>query len=177
MKYYFPIDITKWQLILDKFKNIELPKTELSIVLSSFEKLWLAEQILPDIKALTKKDHQITIAIIFIQPPKMVGNIHVDGIRADRLGHPNWSLNIPLTNTQATMSWYTGEYKINLKTDDKVTNLPYLILDWNNSPVVADTALIDSPVIVHIGTPHSVVNQSDQTRMILSVRFSPDLFE
>jgi hypothetical protein len=173
MRYLRPITITKWQTIQDKFKDKALLFADkINLVLPAEERAWVAEQILPDIIAFTKLEHKITNAIIFIQPPKLKGIIHVDGIKPNREGHPNWAVNIPITSSDAEMSWYEGAYT--LKTEDR-HGLAYLDIVWHHGPNLAKTVKVDKPMIVDIDTPHSVTNFSNHTRLILSVRFSPDL--
>ena len=116
--------------------------------------------------------HRISKAIIFVQPPQLKGIIHVDGIHASRVGHPNWALNIPITNSDAEMYWYQGNYSLKA---EHSKGLPYLDIEWTYGPNIAKTIKINHPMIVNIDTPHSVTNFSNHTRMILSVRFSPDL--
>lgn len=173
MKYTQPITITKWQAIQDKFKDKELfAVNKRNMVLSADERNWIAEQILPDVNAFTGTEHKVANAIIFIQPPKLKGVIHVDGIKPGRVGHPNWAVNIPLTTSDAEMYWYEGNYT--LKTEDN-QGLAYLDINWTYGPNLAKTVKVNCPIIVNIDTPHSVTNFSNHLRMVLSVRFTPDL--
>jgi hypothetical protein len=173
MKYTCPITITNWQAIQDKFKDKELIAfNKRSIVLSAEEQNWVGEQILADINKFTGKEHKVANAIIFVQPAKLKGIIHVDGIKPGRVGHPNWAVNIPLTSNDAEMSWYEGNYI--LKTEGN-QGLAYLDITWTYGPNIAKTVKVDRPIIVNIDTPHSVTNFSNQLRMVLSVRFTPDL--
>ena len=173
MEYAHPITITNWQVIQDKFKDKEsVAFNKRNMVLSADERNWIAEQILPEINTFTGIEHKVSNAIIFIQPSNLKGVIHVDGIKPGRVGHPDWALNIPITNSDAEMSWYEGNYA--LKTEG-TQGLAYLDILWTYGPNLAKTVKVDQPMIVNIDTPHSVTNFSDHLRMILSVRFSPDL--
>jgi len=173
MKYLCPITITKWQAIQDKFKDkVLLFADKRALILSAEEREWVAGQILVDINTFTGLEHKVANGIIFIQPPKTKGIIHVDGIKPAREGHPNWALNIPITSSDAEMSWYEGAYT--LKTEDN-RGLAYLDIIWHHGPDLAKTIKVDRPIIVNIDTPHSVTNFSNHTRLILSIRFSPDL--
>ena len=173
MKYIHPITITNWQVIQDKFKDKEsVAFNKRNMVLSAEERHWIAEQILPDINEFTGIEHKVSNAIIFIQPPKLQGVIHVDGIKPGRVGHPNWALNIPITDSDAEMSWHEGDYTL---TAEDNQGLAYLDIVWTSGPNLANTVKVDRPMIVNIDTPHSVTNFSNHIRMILSVRFSPDL--
>jgi hypothetical protein len=175
-----PIDLTKWPLIKDYFKDkVELfpyPYNKLSLILTPLETEWLAQQILPDIELITKKKHKIHRAIIFMQPPNLVGGVHVDGIHPERTNNVNWAVNIPLTNTPAEMFWYNGEYKLILKDGDR-SGVPYLTLDWLSKSEIDETIIVDKPVIIYIEKPHNAKNLTDEIRLILTVRFTPDLFE
>jgi len=173
MEYTRPIAITNWQAIQDKFKDKEsIAFNKRNLILSKEERNWIAEQILPDVNAYTGIEHTVTNAIIFIQPSKLKGVIHVDGIKPGREGHPNWAVNIPITNSDAEMYWYEGTYT--LKTEDN-HGLAYLDINWTYGPNVAKTVKVDRPIIVNIDTPHSVTNFSNHLRMVLSIRFNPDL--
>jgi hypothetical protein len=173
MTYSRLITITNWQSIQNKFKNTALLFADKrNLILSAEERAWVAEQILPDINTFTGLEHKVANAIIFIQQPKTKGILHVDGIKPGRAGHPDWAVNIPITTSDAEMSWYEGDYT--LKTKDN-RGLAYLDIAWTYGPNLAKTVKVDHPMIVDIDTPHSVTNFSDHVRMILSVRFSPDL--
>lgn len=173
MEYYRHANIVNWNLIkkklIDKLKIVTYQK---QIMLSNEEKQWLSAHILPDITALTNKQHKITHAILFIQQPKSENSIHVDGITADRAHHPDKALNIPITESNAEMSWYEGVYSLNIKDSQ---GLAYLDIDWIHGPNLVKTVTVDQPMIVNINKPHKVVNFSNHTRMILSIRFSPDI--
>jgi hypothetical protein len=173
MTYSHLSTITNWQAIQDKFKDKALLFADKrNLILSAEEQAWVAEQILADINTFTGLEHKVANGIIFIQPPKTKGIIHVDGIKPGREGHPNWALNIPITSSDAEMFWYDGAYT--LKTEDN-RGLAYLDIIWHHGPDLAKTIKVDSPIIVNIDTPHSVTNFSNHTRLILSIRFSPDL--
>jgi hypothetical protein len=173
MEYHRLVNIPTWNSIRDRFKNrIKNIKNQRQIVLSAEAKNWLSGQLLPDITALTNKRHTITYAILFIQQPKSECSIHVDGINPTREGHPDWALNIPITESDAEMSWYEGVYSLNTKDSQ---GLPYLDIEWLHGPNLAKTVKVDKPMFVNIDKPHKVVNFSNHVRMILSVRFSPDI--
>ena len=72
------------------------------------------------------------------------------------------------------MSWYDGDYKLSVTT--KPGGLPYLNVDWNSDPVEVASKIMFEPALVRVNIPHSVKNYSNQARMLLSIRFTPDLF-
>ena len=175
MEYHRPISISisNYNLIQEKLKDkLKIITIQKQILLSTEEKKWLSTQLLSEIESLTGKQHKITNAILFIQQPKAESSIHVDGISPIRLNHPNWALNIPITKSDAEMSWYEGVYSLNIKDSQ---GLAYLDINWQHGPNLAKIIKIDQPIIVNIDKPHKVVNFSNHVRMILSVRFTPDL--
>lgn len=173
MEYHHLINISNWESIKEKIKsNIKIVPHQRQVILSSNVKEWLSGQILTDITALTNKEHKITNAIVFVQEPKSECTIHVDGMDPTRKGAPNWALNIPITESDAEMSWYEGVYSLNIKDSQ---GLAYLDIDWIHGPNITKTIKVDKPVIVNIDTPHKVVNFSNHVRIILSIRFSPDI--
>ena len=172
-EYYRFINISNWNYIKDTLKErITVKPNQRQLILSQEIKEWLNSQISKDVTAFTSKEHQIINAIVFIQEPKSECSIHVDGLHPDRKGAPNWSLNIPLTESDAEMTWYDGPYSLNIKDSQ---GLPYLDIDWQYQPNLVETIKVDKPVIVNINKPHKVVNLSNHVRMILSIRFNPDL--
>jgi hypothetical protein len=173
MEYHRPISISNWNIIQEKFKEkLKVIIDQKQIILSNEEKKWLSTHLLPDVKLLTGKEHKITNAILFIQGPKTESSIHIDGLSPTRLNHPDWALNIPITDSDAEMSWYEGIYSLNIKDSQGLT---YLDIDWQHGPNLAKIIKIEHPIIVNIDKPHKVVNFSNHVRMILSVRFNPDI--
>jgi len=53
--------------------------------------------------------------------------------------------------------------------------LKLLKIKWKEEPKVIERALINEPTIVQVNVPHNVENLSDQQRLMLSIRFVPDL--
>lgn len=173
MEYYRIVSVSNWNLIQEKFiHKLNIIENQRQILLSAKEKKWLSDQLLPDIESITGKQHKITHAILFIQQPKSECSIHIDGIKPNRVDHPNWAVNIPITESDAEMSWYEGVYSLNIKDSQ---GLAYLDIDWRHGPNLAKTIKIDRPTIVKIDKPHKVVNFSNHIRIILSVRFNPDI--
>jgi hypothetical protein len=174
MKYSYPIEISNWQIIQDNFKSkIKDHYDKNYIVLSEEETTWLSEKLIQEINKFTGKKHIIFKAIIFIQTPKSSGPIHIDGIIPNDPKQIKWAVNIPLTNSDAEMSWYEGDYTLQT---ELVKGLPYLNILWHEDPHMAETVELDRPLIVNIDAPHRVKNFSDDYRAILSIRCSPNLF-
>jgi hypothetical protein len=174
MKYYNFITLDNWQIIQNKFLTNEniISSNKNIIMLSKNEQEWIGTQILQNINNFTQIEHKISNAIIFIQKPNIIGTVHVDGITPGRVGHPNWALNIPITNSDAEMLWYKGKYTLHSNDSHGVS---YLDIQWQSEPIVDCKIKVNKPVIVNIDAPHSVSNYSNNLRAILSVRFYPDL--
>lgn len=113
-------------------------------------------------------------AILFMVPPESKVNIHIDGYTAERKDASNYAMNIPIENCeQGVMHWYNGEYTL----EEKVTseNLKHLKIKWVDDPELVYSKIIDTPCIVKVDTPHNVENLGNKHRLILSIRFNPDL--
>lgn len=119
---------------------------------------------------LTVKDG----VIIFGVKPEASIRLHVDGLSLDRKHAKNYALNIPLANCDmGVMHWYNGDYTLTEQKTEEA--LQYLKLTWNSPPVIIDSAVIDTPTIVKVDIPHNVHNHSPKHRLILSLRFVPDI--
>jgi len=129
----------------------------------------------------------------------------VNNIINSRTGASDIALNIPIYNCgQGTMHWYGGakfsliEKEVNqekikkhgarVQTHDfglahnKMRSPPrsgrkkkFLKLTWEGEPVEIDHVLIDQPHLVRINVPHQTANASTDRRMMLSLRFDPEL--
>jgi hypothetical protein len=113
-------------------------------------------------------------AILFGNGPGQSAGIHIDGYSLERKNASNFALNIPILNCeQGYMNWYNGEYElVENKTKE---GLKLLKIKWKEEPKVIERALINEPTIVQVNVPHNVENLSDQQRLMLSIRFVPDL--
>lgn len=178
MRYHEPISLTNHQEIIDEFANYidrynDRPMD--LIMLSHHELEWLDQRIKDQVSAHVGHNTSPSYAFITIMAPHIIGGIHID---ADRLDPPkdqnNWAINIPILNcTQGIMHWYNGNTKVILKETPEGT--AYIQIENPNELVEVDQKLIDEPTIVRINTPHSVSNKSDNVRILLSIRFHPDL--
>ena len=112
--------------------------------------------------------------IIFGVKPESSIRIHIDGYNLNRTNASNYALNIPLEHSDmGIMHWYSGNYTLTEeKTEEK---LQYLKLTWNEPPTIIDATIIDTTKYVRVDTPHNVVNHSTKHRLVLSIRFEPDL--
>ena len=71
------------------------------------------------------------------------------------------------------MNWYSGEYTLSeTKTPE---GLALLKINWNCDPAIIESTVVDVPTIVKVNTPHNVDNRSNKHRLMLSIRWIPDL--
>ena len=113
-------------------------------------------------------------AILFGNGPGESAGIHIDGYSLERKNASNFALNIPILNCeQGYMNWYKGAY--DLVEDKTKEGLKLLKIEWKEEPEIIERALINQPTIVRVNVPHNVENLSDQQRLMLSIRFVPDL--
>jgi hypothetical protein len=118
----------------------------------------------------------VSNAIIFGIKPNSAIKLHVDGYTLNRDNARNYALNIPIAHCNlGVMHWYDGDYTL---IEDKTEEaLPYLKIIWNSAPHTLASAVIDRPTVVKVDVPHSVYNHSTEHRVILSLRFDPDIPE
>ena len=83
-------------------------------------------------------------------------------------GAVEWALNWPLTQTDSDMIWYDGTGATLCSHEGYGGLYTY---DESTVQEIARTQIIE-PTMVKIDVPHSVINRSDHTRMMLSFRFS-----
>lgn len=113
-------------------------------------------------------------AILFGNGPGQSAGIHIDGYSLERKNASNFALNIPILNCdQGWMNWYKGEY--DLVEDKTKEGLKLLKIEWKGEPEIIERALINEPTLVKVNVPHNVENLSNQQRLMLSIRFVPDL--
>jgi hypothetical protein len=176
MQLFKYIPIEAWQEIQNYFVNrIPAEKTQIGFNDSSEENAWLARLILPDLKKFTGNDHSLTTVMLFGQPPGAVQHEHIDGNKTNNPNDKSWALNIPIANcSQGEMFWHTGKFV--LETRRNPAGFPYLEIVWQETKQFLGSEVIDKPAIVRIDFPHYVVNSSDKHRIMLSARFTPDIY-
>ena len=178
MELYKRITLSNWQAIQERFSTLMPPVTSERIRgfdSSSEENAWLALQVLADLEQFTGKQHTLTTVMLFGQVAGNVQHEHVDGHVTDRRNDKSWALNIPIANCeQGEMFWNNGTYTLDPSINP--SGLDYLEINWKEKNFQG-SALIDSPTIVRVDIPHYVINHSDKQRLMLSLRFSPDLYD
>lgn len=134
---------------------------------------WVGNMLCSPLKKITGRDYKIKSAIVFAQAPGNVQELHVDGFSINRTGASNWALNLPISEV-GEMLWYSGQYHLTETANGQ--GLKYLELNWHEEPKVIERAQIDRPTIVRVDVPHQVINHSEGRRLIISVRFNPDIY-
>jgi len=178
MNLYNPIRLHQWSAIQDRYNAMFLNVVDDRLISwsgANGELPWLSNEILDDLIKAVNKPVRIKEIILFAQGPNNVQGIHVDGYSQTRQGSSSWALNIPVLNcTQGEMVWYQGDYTYTPAINE--SSIGYLHIDWKDGPHRLDSSIIDVPTIVKVDIPHNVINHSDKRRLMLSVRFTPDLF-
>ena len=177
MDYYKNIDFLDWQPFVDRYEHLISNAGQIhSGLLPPEEREWLQKQLGNHIDLITGRILKIKNAIMFYQVGDHQRTIHCDG--ADLKDHKEvtWALNIPIKNCEnSKMIWYSGEYELHPAQNPK--GLAYLRIDWKTEPVEVASCVVDRPTLVRITIPHNVINYSSSPRCVLSLRFSPDLFD
>jgi len=171
MLLYQRINIPQWSLIQETFSYLELPNTKVENCVFPLNPTEIAKlsKLLPIIP-----ERKIKFAAMFGQKPHAVQITHIDGYSTSRVGASNTALNIPIKSI-GQMTWYSGDYHLEEQADSS-SKIKYLNLNWLSEPSIKDIAVIDSPTIVRINVPHRVINLHNEPRIVISIRYSPDIF-
>lgn len=150
---------------------------------NSDEVKWIEEQIITDVNRFTGLNHKIKVAVL---GGLCSGNLlkeHIDGFNPPRPDACCYSLNIPIKNYENfVMEWYEGNYipkerqdKPNTDSQFVADEMQHLRPEWLGERKLKSSANILEPTIVQINIPHQVKNYSNKTRVVLAVRFTPDI--
>jgi hypothetical protein len=179
-QYYQPIDMDEydWKFIKN-YTMVNHVLNKETLVASYHLNSDTDRQMLKSMVQRTLVKHNfgncdVKSAILFMVPPHSKVNIHIDGYTAERKDASNYAMNIPIENCEeGVMHWYSGDYIL----EEKMTTekLRHLKIKWNSEPALVFSKVIDVPCIVKVDTPHNVENLGDKHRLILSIRFKPDL--
>jgi hypothetical protein len=192
--YYQGISLRNLRKIKDRYKNL-MPEVETGVTeiiefrKDSVEAQWIIDNILPDVEKYTGRKHQFHRAVIFGQGPNSHPIEHVDGFWPPKPDAIIWSLNIPIKNCEkGEMVWWGGKFDVSTisnapdydngfkpETRTDVKKLNSLQLTWHGDKHLIDRVVVDEPTIVKVDIPHQVINSSNKVRMLLAVRFTPDL--
>lgn len=174
MKYSRPIEIDRWQEIVERYQTrIADAKNYDAQVVARSEYEWLESIIQPSLKAITGLDHKIQVAVMFYMRPHTSRGIHLD-YHEPILGEQGtiWAINIPIANAECSeMRWYEGEYTQETTVNPKGSI--YKKLTWLTEPTVLETQPIVEPTLVYTEKPHDVINRSNFSRVLMSIRVYP----
>ncbi len=173
MDYYKEVNIPSWQTIQLYCQSKWNGEFTTSYSFLGEELAYLGSLLEPEIQQELNHTATIKSAIMFINPPEFVQDMHVDGFEISRRNSSNTALNLPILNCETgPMFWYGGEYFL---TKSPHNTIKYLKLNWTSGPTLECQKIIDKPTLVKINIPHHIENQSDKPRLMLSVRFNPDI--
>lgn len=175
--YFKSCELPSWERIVSRYEHMISNAGELhAIELPQKEYAWIYPQLGNTINDVVGTPARIIRgALMFFQVGNHTRGIHVDGWRTSRVDE-KWALNIPIKNCQSSrMVWYDGDYEKTVVLNP--IGLPSLHLNWNSEPQEVASCVIDKPTFVRTNVPHTVINYSPQPRCLLSLRFTPELFE
>lgn len=170
MKYFQPINLgDAWQKIQARYHDLDRDIIGTRVtMLKEPELKWLNQTLAQAITAYSKDLHQVKMALLFATPERNNPHIHLDGTKT--LG--TTAVNIPIRE-KGQMQWFTGKYTV--LEQNTSTALKYLQIIWQEQPKMICETEIDQPTLVRIDQPHRVKNLSTKPRLLLTVRWEPDL--
>jgi hypothetical protein len=173
MEFFKEVNIPSWQAIQAYCQSKWDGEFTTSYSFLGDELAYLGSMLEPDIKQELGHTAKIKSAIMFINQSGFVQDMHIDGFDLARINASNTALNLPILNCdKGPMSWYNGEYYL---TKSPHNTIKYLKLNWTTGPDLVCKKIINKPTLVKINVPHHIENQSDFPRLMLSVRFTPDI--
>jgi hypothetical protein len=102
---------------------------------------------------------------LFAGPPKKNSIIHSDGPEGENQFGINWVL----SGRDSYMSWY--QVNTVKETEYNFSNSPYRKWDDDECTEI-DRYKIDGPTLINAASPHRIVNNSNEHRWTVSLRFS-----
>jgi len=173
MEFYKEINLPSWPLIQEFCRKKWHGKFTTSQTFTGGDLFFIGSLLSRDIKQELGLDVQIKTAIMFINEPRFLQDLHVDGFSVERINSSNTALNVPILNCDnGPMTWYDGKFNL---TESPHNTIKYLKINWEEEPTIAEHKIINKPTIVKIDIPHHIENQSDEPRLMLSVRFKKDI--
>lgn len=173
MEFFKEVNISNWKAVQEYCLSKWDGKITKPIVFEGEPLEHLGSLLESNIKDELDLTVKIKTAIMFINKPHSKQNLHVDGFELERTKACNSALNLPILNcNKGPMFWYNGEYYLSKSTSN---SLKYLTINWTTKPRLVCTKIIDKPTLVKIDIPHRTENQGDSPRLMLSVRFTPDI--
>lgn len=187
IKSYHNLNLTNWDKIKERYSSYikdDIAGQELSIFQQGDPELaWLEDHVLDDIRNYTGLTHKIKFAVLGGLCSNNTLREHIDGFYPPRSDSVKWSLNIPIKNyDHFEMQWFDGDY-IHQEREDipdlaspyKADEMQLIRPKWVGTRYLKDSKTIDAPTIVQVNIPHVVHNYSEKTRVVLAIRFTPDI--
>jgi hypothetical protein len=173
MEYFKEVELAGWteiqQFCLSKWDGVFTTAR----VFDGDDLAYIGSIVERDIRNLLSIDVKIKTAIMFINEPNFVQDLHVDGFDVKRINASNTALNLPILNCDhGPMYWYAGNFFL---TRSPFKTIKYLKINWKTEPVLAATKIINQPTFVKIDVPHHIENRSSSPRLMLSIRFTNDI--
>ena len=170
-----------WKMLGD-----QVPETAGFFVLDRNDNIPDSLNTLLDYYGLEKKWCSINFSIVNNGVP--FGGVHYDAISGPE---KYVALNIPLLNCDGSfIVWYSGEPGPPIRIGPYNSNTQNIIFEGDNNQLAVDAgtacwtvgqvdelarAECTHPMLVHIGRPHQPVVTHQRLRVLLSVRFKPEL--
>lgn len=173
MEYFKEVDLPSWAII-QKFCREHWDGTfSTAKVFTDRDLEYIGNIVERDVSSVLGLDVKVKTAIMFINEPHFVQDLHVDGFDPARINASNTALNLPILNCEnGPMYWYAGQFFL---TRSPFKTIKYLKINWKDTPTLAATKIIDKPTFVKIDVPHHIENLSDSPRLMLSIRFTQDI--
>jgi hypothetical protein len=173
MEYFKEIDLPGWRTIQKFCINRWDGQFTTAKVFDGSELNYIGSIIERDILTVLGVKVKTKTAIMFINEPNFVQDLHVDGFNISRANASNTALNLPILNYEnGPMYWYNGDFVL---TKSPFKTIKYLKINWQSEPTLAATKIINKPTFVKINIPHHIENQSSSPRLMLSIRFTKDI--
>jgi hypothetical protein len=174
MNNIIPVQLDVWQQIKDLYKSkVSSERLYPSTGLYELESL-LNDDIL---KIARNKDryYEIVAGTLSYYNSNHSGHILIAAFPPDWKGYPTWGLSIPILNYENTeISFYEGNYtKSRIQDDLGYYDAP----NWEGASTLAESAIINTPMLVNMDVPFSLKNQSDSPSIVLNLRFNPSLLK
>jgi len=173
MEYFKEINLPSWSTVQEFCLSKWDGKFTTAKVFDGEDLVYIGNLVEKDITAMLGYNVSVKTAIMFINGPGFVQDLHIDGFDVNRINASNTALNLPILNcNNGPMSWYNGSFFL---TKSPSKTIKYLKINWQEEPKLAITKVIDKPTFVKINIPHHIENQSDSPRLMLSIRFVNDI--
>lgn len=173
MKYFEEVNLPSWTALQEFCLSKWDGKFTTAMTFSGEDLLYIGNLIERDIISTLGFDVKVKTAIMFINEPGFVQDLHVDGFDVQRINASNTALNLPILNCDnGPMSWYGGDFFLS---KSPFKTIKYLKINWQQEPTLVATKVIDKPTFVKINIPHHIENKSTSPRLMLSIRFVKDI--